>query len=230
MEQYAWEQARVVRAVELQARRFWMTDDPQGDVQETQTLTATYEHLRHSTDVDELSAFAHQDLPSRDDLAAFSRVTSLLEAVAGNSSTSVDDRVFLARSMPFPNVLVKLSADPQADVRREVAENKDAKAWLVARLAKDPDDAVHNVALHNPNASWKTRLEGAQDERTDAQTLDFLSQLGVDSEQDAPTILSMMVRRAVALNPSTALQTVERLASDNQADVSSAAKKALQNR
>lgn len=41
-----------------------------------------------------------------------SRATALLEAVAGNQHTPLEDRVFLAETMPFPNVLVKLSEDP----------------------------------------------------------------------------------------------------------------------
>ena len=75
-------------------------------------LTATYERLRHSTDPAELSEFARRPLPDRADQAAFSRATALLEAVAGNPHTPVADRVFLADTMPFPNVLVKLSEDP----------------------------------------------------------------------------------------------------------------------
>lgn len=188
------------------------------------TLTATYEQLRHSTDQKELSDFAHQTLPSRDDLAEFSRVTSLLEAVAGNPNTLVEDRVFLAHSMPFPNVLVKLSADPSLEVRQEVANNNDSKTWLVARLAQDSEGVVRDAALLNPNASWKTRLEGAQDEQTSPDTLELLSHLGVDIESGAPVILATMVRRAVALNPSADVQTVERLSGDSQSDVREAAK------
>ena len=75
-------------------------------------LTATYERLRHSTDPAELSEFARRPLPDRSDQAAFSRATALLEAVAGNPHTPVEDRVFLASTMPFPNVPVKLSTDP----------------------------------------------------------------------------------------------------------------------
>ena len=80
-------------------------------------LTATYERLRHSTDPAELSEFARRPLPDRADQAAFSRATALLEAVAGNPHTPVADRVFLADTMPFPNVLVKLSEDPEPSVK-----------------------------------------------------------------------------------------------------------------
>ena len=102
-------------------------------------LTATYERLRHSTDPAELSEFARRPLPDRADQAAFSRATALLEAVAGNPHTPVADRVFLADTMPFPNVLVKLSEDPEPSVRQAVAANGDDKNWLVGRLTKDPE-------------------------------------------------------------------------------------------
>ena len=121
-------------------------------------LTATYERLRHSTDPAELSEFARRPLPDRADQAAFSRATALLEAVAGNPHTPVADRVFLADTMPFPNVLVKLSEDPEPSVRQAVAANGDDKNWLVGRLTKDPVPAVRDTALKNKRTSWKMRL------------------------------------------------------------------------
>ena len=84
---------------------------------EQETLTVTYERLRHSDDSQELSRRARMPLPGRDDGAAFSRATALLEAVAGNLHTPVEDRAFLAEAMPFPNILVKLSGDPEPQVR-----------------------------------------------------------------------------------------------------------------
>lgn len=121
-------------------------------------LTATYERLRHSTDPAELSEFARRPLPDRADQAAFSRATALLEAVAGNPHTPVADRVFLADTMPFPNVLVKLSEDPEPSVRQAVAANGDDKNWLVGRLTKDPVPAVRDTALKNKRTSWKMRV------------------------------------------------------------------------
>ena len=120
-------------------------------------LTATYERLRHSTDPAELSEFARRPLPDRADQAAFSRATALLEAVAGNPHTPVADRVFLADTMPFPNVLVKLSEDPEPSVRQAVAANGDDKNWLVGRLTKDPVPEVRDTALKNKRTSWKMR-------------------------------------------------------------------------
>ena len=118
-------------------------------------LTATYERLRHSTDAAELSEFARRPLPDRSEQAAFSRATALLEAVAGNAHTPLEDRVFLAETMPFPNILVKLSTDESVEVRKAVAGNANDKNWLVGRLTKDESLEVRDVALRNKQTSWK---------------------------------------------------------------------------
>ena len=188
----------------------------QGEASEAQTpqfepLTVTSARLRHSTD--------------RAKQAAFSRATALLEAVAGNQHTPLEDRVFLAETMPFPNVLVKLSEDPSPEVRRAVAANRDDKNWLVGRLTKDEVPEVRDEALRNPQTSWKMRMEGAQNPEVDAQTLDFLSRLGVELEPDAPRILSTMVRRGVALNPNAGAETIERLKEDPVPEVAKAAQR-----
>ncbi|MEE8737685.1 MAG: AbrB family transcriptional regulator [Bifidobacterium sp.] len=197
--------------------RHMSDSDKQADSFET--LTVTYERLRHSTDAEELSEYARRDLPDRSDQAAFSRATALLEAVAGNGSTPVEDRVYLATAMPFPNVLVKLSVDPAPEVRQAVASNTNDKNWLVGRLTKDASSQVRAAALRNPQTSWKMRLEGAQRRDTDAGTLDYLSRLGVEIEKDAPAVLASMVRRAVAVNPSCPDDTRLRLAKDASGDV-----------
>lgn len=188
-------------------------------------LTVTYERLRHSTDSAELSEFARRPLPDRDDQAAFSRATALLEAVGGNPNTPLEDRVFLAETMPFPNVLVKLAKDPEASVRKAVAGNTDDKNWLVGRLTKDPVPEVRDAALRNKRTSWKMRLEGAQSPGSDAQILDFLATLGTELEPDAPKVLSSMVRRAVALNPNVSMQTLAKLEGDPSPEVRHAVEK-----
>ena len=179
--------------------------------------------FRSSTDTAELHEFARSPLPDRSDQAAFSRFTALLEAVAGNEHTPVEDRVYLAQTMPFPNILVKLSQDSSPEVRRAVAANKDDKNWLAGLLTKDEDAGVRAAALTNPMTSWKMRLEGAQDERTDADTLDFLAALGTRDEQDAPHVLAAMVRRAVALNPNTGQAALAALRKDPDRQVARAA-------
>lgn len=186
-------------------------------------LTDTYEELRHTEDSAELSAAARQPLPPKSDQAAFSRATALLEAVAGNIHTPEEDRIFLASTMPFPNILVKLSEDESDDVRKAVAANADDKNWLVGRLTKDKVSEVREAALRNPQTSWKMRLEGAQNPDTTAETLDFLGKLGVESEPKAPAILSAMVRRAVALNSNCSQATLSKLAQDPSVDVQHAA-------
>lgn len=188
-------------------------------------LTVTYERLRHSSDPAELSSFARTPLPDRADQAAFSRATALLEAVAGNEHTPVEDRIFLGETMPFPNILVKLSSDPVADVRKAVAGNKADKNWLVGRLTKDPVPEVRDAALLNPRTSWKMRLEGAQNPDVDAETLDFLGKLGTELEPDAPGVLASMVRRAVAGNPNTTTETRARLAQDPSGEVARQARR-----
>ena len=193
-------------------------------------LTVEYERVRHSTDAAALHEYARRPLPDRADQAAFSRATALLEAVAGNLHTPVEDRVFLAETMPFPNVLVKLSSDPEPAVRRAVAGNEDDKNWLVGRLTKDPVPEVRDAALVNPRTSWKMRLEGAQNPEVDAATLEFLASLGVAREPDAPAVLASMVRRAVALNPNVAPAVLATLAGDASAEVRNAAARAQSGR
>ncbi|MFT8592370.1 MAG: AbrB family transcriptional regulator [Bifidobacterium sp.] len=200
----------------------------QSDVEAQETLNVSYERLRHSTDSTELSDMAHAPLPDSSDQAAFSRSTALLEAVAGNPNTPVEDRVFLAERMPFPNVLVKLSTDSEADVRAAVAGNASDKNWLVGRLAKDADARVRSAALQNPQASWRIRLEGAQTQDLDAQTLAYLATLGTENEGDAPVILATMVRQAVAQNSGTDERTLRTLSEDSQAEVAGAARHSLQ--
>ncbi|GAA6123883.1 AbrB family transcriptional regulator [Bifidobacterium psychraerophilum] len=192
-----------------------------------ETLSVSYERLRHSIDSAELSDAARAQLPDSSDQSAFSRATALLEAVAGNQHTPIEDRVYLAEHMPFPNVLVKLSHDPEVEVRRAVAANVSDKNWLVGNLTKDDDARVRAAALINPQTSWKMRLEGAQSNQTDSDTLDVLGRLGVDTEADAPVVLAAMVRRAVALNPNTSQTMLRTLAQDVHGDVAKAAQEAL---
>lgn len=186
-------------------------------------LTAVYERLRHSTNSKELHEFAVKELPDRSDQAGFSRATALLEAVAGNANTPEEDRVHLATVMPFPNILVKLSQDESSKVRLAVAKNKNAKNWLVGRLTKDSCAEVRDAALCNPRTSWKMRLEGAQTDGIDAQTLDYLASLGASEQDDDSPVLSAMVRRAVALNPGVSQPTLVALSKDKDSDVSLAA-------
>ena len=193
-----------------------------------ETLTVSYERLRHTKDSNVLSAFARQPLPDRADQSAYSRATALLQAVAGNQHTPVADRMFLAQTMPFPNVLVTLSSDANEQVRQAVAANTSDKNWLVGMLTKDKSEQVRDAALRNPQTSWKMRLEGAQNIHTASRTLDYLSRLGVEIIPDAPTVLATMVRRAVALNPNTDASTLKRLADDQNEDVAHAARNRTQ--
>lgn len=103
-----------------------------------------------------------------------------------------------------------------------MAANEDDKNWLVGRLTKDEVPEVRDAALRNKRTSWKMRLEGAQNTDLDADTLDVLSRLGVSEESGAPAILATMVRRAVALNPGTSRETLDRLRDDPSPEVAKA--------
>ncbi|MFD0705500.1 AbrB family transcriptional regulator [Alloscardovia venturai] len=186
-------------------------------------LTTEYEFLRHTDDSSELHTRCHTPLPDSSDAAAFSRATALLEAVAGNMSTPVEDRVYLAETMPYPNILVKLSTDPEARVRAAVAANTSSKDWLVGRLTKDEDSVVRAKALTNPVTSWRMRMEGAEDEHTETDTLRYLASLGTEEDSKAPAVLAAMVRRAVAENPHTDDETLDTLTHDSSPDVAHAA-------
>ena len=148
-------------------------------------------------------------------------------AVCGNAHTPVEDRVFLAETMPFANILVKLSTDESPEVRKAVAGNADDKNWLVGRLTKDESPEVRATALRNKRTSWKMRLEGAEDSTMDSDTLDFLGSLGTQVEPDAPVVLATMVRRAVALNPNVSDRMLQQLAQDASSDVQKAAQRQL---
>lgn len=97
----------------------------------------------------------------------------------------------------------------------------------MGRLTKDESLEVRDVALRNKQTSWKMRLEGAQDPGMDSTALDFLGSLGVDVEPNAPAVLASMVRRAVALNPNTSDQMLEKLAQDASGEVKRAAERHL---
>lgn len=224
------EQAQEAQAVQKGQAASTQSRQPSPDAEfdeDSATLNEMYDHLRHSTDTAELDAFAARPLPDPKDAAAFSRATALLEAVAGNLHTSVSTRVALARDMKFPNILVKLSEDPEPEVRAAVAANEEDKNWLVGRLTKDPEVFVREAALRNKQTSWKMRMEGAEDRQVGAPTLDFLARMGTEEGFSGPVVLAAMVRRAVALNPQASEETVQRLAQDPVPDVSRAAKQRL---
>ena len=204
-----------------------MTEAPQTQQPKFEALTTVYERLRHSTDAAELSEFARRPLPDKSDQAGYSRATALLEAVAGNPHTPLEDRIALAQTMPFPNILVKLAKDESVEVRKAVAANEQDKNWLVGRLTKDESAEVREVALRNARTSWKMRLEGAQDPRTSPETLAFLAGFGVDREPGGPAVLTSMIRRAVALNPNTPDEVVSALAQDASEEVRKAASRRL---
>ncbi len=185
--------------------------------------------MRHCEDSGELSKKAHTPLPDKSEGALFSRAAALLEAVASNVHTPVEDRIYLANEIPFPNVLVALSKDPDPAVRCAVAKNRAVKNFVVGRLTKDLSLEVRTAALLNPQTSWKMRLDGAANPDNKPETLDFLARMGIDEDKQGPEVLATMVRRAVALNPSTSSKTRQELAQDKSPEVRHAAEHYLKN-
>ena len=87
-------------------------------------LTATYERFRpHSTDTSHCIKRVRCDVRCRTGATRrrSPRATALLEAVAGNAHTLVEDRVFLAETMPFPNILVAF--------HRRVSRSTQSRWW-----------------------------------------------------------------------------------------------------
>ena len=164
---------------------------------------------------------SNQEVPSD-----FEPLTATYERLR-HSTDAAELSEFARRPLPFPNILVKLSTDESVEVRKAVAGNANDKNWLVGRLTKDESLEVRDVALRNKQTSWKMRLEGAQDPGMDSTALDFLGSLGVDVEPNAPAVLASMVRRAVALNPNTSDQMLEKLAQDASGEVKRAAERHL---
>ena len=189
------------------------------------TLTDDYERIRKSQDAGELSRAAREKV-SKEEVGeeAFAVKSALLEAVAANPATPVEDRIYLAASSSFPNILVRLSSDPDAEVRRAVAANPASKNWLISKLTKDGEEKVRDAALENPNASWKARLDAAQNPSSSPEALRFLSGLGKGAaEGTRDFVLSSMVRSSVLRNPSCPSEVFADLAEDPSPEVAKAA-------
>ena len=196
-------------------------------MEEDKTLTDEYERLRHSTDSEELSRIAREELKKEEvGEEEFAIRSALLEAVAANKLTPKVDRIYLASASSFPNILVRLSTDEDREVRKAVAANKSSKNWLLSKLAKDEDEKVREEAIKNPNCSWKTKLDAAQNPLSSPQLLRFLSEIGKESAEGTKEfVLSSMVRSSAARNPSCPQDALHSLMEDNSPEVRKAAEK-----
>lgn len=196
-------------------------------MEEEKTLTDEYERIRHSTDSEELSKLAREELKKEEvGEEEFAIRSALLEAVAANKATPKEDRVYMACSSSFPNILVRLSTDEERDVRKAVAANKSSKNWLLSKLAKDEDEEVREEAIKNPNSSWKAKLDAAQNPLSSPRLLRFLSEIGKESaEGTREFVLSSMVRSSAARNPSCPQDALHSLMEDNSPEVRKAAEK-----
>ena len=196
-------------------------------MEEDKTLTDEYERLRHSTDSEELSRIAKEELKKEEvGEEEFAIRSALLEAVAANKLTPKVDRIYLASASSFPNILVRLSTDEDLEVRKAVAANKSSKNWLLSKLAKDEDEKVREEAIKNPNCSWKAKLDAAQNPLSSPQLLRFLSEIGKESAEGTKEfVLSSMVRSSAARNPSCPQDALHSLMEDNSPEVRKAAEK-----
>ncbi|MBO6071851.1 MAG: AbrB family transcriptional regulator [Aeriscardovia sp.] len=196
-------------------------------MEEDKTLTDEYERLRHSTDSEELSRIAREELKKEEvGEEEFAIRSALLEAVAANKLTPKVDRIYLASASSFPNILVRLSTDEDREVRKAVAANKSSKNWLLSKLAKDEDEKVREEAIKNPNCSWKAKLDAAQNPLSSPQLLRFLSEIGKGSAEGTKEfVLSSMVRSSAARNPSCPQDALHSLMEDNSPEVRKAAEK-----
>ena len=196
-------------------------------MEEDKTLTDEYERLRHSTDSEELSRIAREELKKEEvGEEEFAIRSALLEAVAANKLTPKVDRIYLASASSFPNILVRLSTDGDREVRKAVAANKSSKNWLLSKLAKDEDEKVREEAIKNPNCSWKAKLDAAQNPLSSPQLLRFLSEIGKESAEGTKEfVLSSMVRSSTARNPSCPQDALHSLMEDNSPEVRKAAEK-----
>ena len=196
-------------------------------MEEDKTLTDEYERLRHSTDSEELSRIAREELKKEEvGEEEFAIRSALLEAVAANKLTPKVDRIYLASASSFPNILVRLSTDEDCEVRKAVAANKSSKNWLLSKLAKDEDEKVREEAIKNPNSSWKAKLDAAQNPLSSPRLLRFLSEIGKESaEGTREFVLSSMVRSSAARNPNCPQDALHSLMEDNSPEVRKAAEK-----
>ncbi|MBO6021110.1 MAG: AbrB family transcriptional regulator [Aeriscardovia sp.] len=196
-------------------------------MEEEKTLTDEYERIRHSNDSEKLSRIARKDLKKEEvGEEEFAIRSALLEAVAANRATPKEDRVYLASSSPFPNILVRLSTDEDYEVRKAVAANRASKNWLLSKLAKDENDEVKEAAIENPNSSWKAKLDAAQNPLSSPALLRFLSQIGRESEEGTKDfVLSSMVRSSSARNPNCPEDALAALVEDKSPEVRKTAEK-----
>jgi hypothetical protein len=157
-------------------------------------------------------------------------------------SLSVEDRVIIAETMKKHTILLALSYDKSARVRRAVAENPATASAILKRLLKDEGQWVAIRAAANPSLgadhirdaflnidSRDVRLGIA---RNPSCPSDILSTLAVapdwavmscvaQNPNTPPDLLAELaksdswgVRSSVAENPKTPLETLERLADE----------------
>jgi len=132
------------------------------------------------------------------------------QGVRSSAAHLLEGRFWIAPDTPT-SMLVPLAASPHPNVRRETARHPNTPADVVARLARDPHPDVRHAAKH-PNrrqtvtdptrGTRNEQLATAEDQGTSAETLNAL----------ARRTSWWLVRWAMARNPNTRTDTLERLA------------------
>jgi hypothetical protein len=234
-----------------------LAEDNDSDVRRATQERSLPKEWRTKSEDDKVSALQAADVPLEVIQAlAISEKWTLRQAVAWSPSTPEsilgklkeddDDDVKVAatteRQLPLDwrflsgwdkaERLGKESADPaileilvqsrDSDVRRAVALHPATPEHLISVLREDDNDSVlSGIRERDLPESWKSLDE---DERVSALTVDDVSEgvLGILARSNSWTI-----RQAVARNQASPVTILQELSGDDDSDVSSAAKKAL---
>ncbi len=111
---------------------------------EQETLTVTYERLRHSDDLQELSRRGTYAARQGRFGAAFPEPLRCWRLWQATLHTPVEDRAFWLRPCHHPGQTVRRSGTA---VRAAVAANRNVKDHLAGRLTKDDDASVRRGGI-----------------------------------------------------------------------------------
>ena len=140
-----------------------------------------------------------------------------------NGADAAPDRVDGERTRLVDDILARL-AQGSHESRLLIARHPRAPVAVLDPLAFDPDSKVRLIVAMNPGSSDAARQRLVNDPEGTVRAglaenpvpTDLLQRLASDSES--------LVRERVADNPRTPAETLERMASDSDPDVSAAAR------
>jgi len=156
--------------------------------------------------------------------------TKVLENLARDNSSHVRMSVVYNRNIPR-ELLEQLACDESDVVRESVAINKNTVVRILCKLAKDRSAYVRYGVAANSNtpADIFLKLTEDRDEQVKA-TVAYNLSAPVDALRKLAKDNTAQVRITVARNPNTPVETLEELAKDKDANVSKAARLALEER